>query len=71
MQMYIRKEEEKTGTKKSQLSFINISACNAHHYFEPTAGNIDINALNDDKYFPVVLFFLSSLSLSLFILLLN
>jgi hypothetical protein len=65
MQMYIRKEEKKIGTKKSQLSFINISACNAHHYFEPTTGNIDINALNDDKYFPVVLFFSVSFALSL------
>jgi len=40
--------------------------CNSHHHLsELAAGNIDINALNDDKYFPV------KLSLSLFTLLLN
>lgn len=70
------KEEEEKNTqehnnKKSQLSFINIPACNAHHYSEPTAGNIDINALNDDKYFPVLLFFFCLPFLSLFTLLLN
>lgn len=62
-------EEERQGkaeTKKSQLSFINILACNAHHYSETTAGNIDINALNDDKFFPVVLVFFC-LSVSLFL----
>ncbi len=57
--------EKNRKEKKSQLSFINISTCNAHHYFEPTAGNIDINTLNDDKYFPVVLVFCLSLHITI------
>jgi hypothetical protein len=57
MQMIIRKGE-RTETKKSQFLFIKIAAYNAHHYSEPTAGSISISALNDDRYFPAVLFFL-------------
>ncbi len=49
--MNIRKRKKNLSCHSSILV-----VCNTHHHVsELTAGNIDINALKDDKYFPVEL----------------
>jgi hypothetical protein len=67
LRVTIRNANEREGGKKSQSSFINICWFGTIIALsELTAGNIDSNALNDDKYFPVELSPSLSLSLSLF-----
>ncbi len=50
------REKERERKKNRSCHSSTLLVCNAHHHLsELTAGNIDINALNDDKYFPVKL----------------